>query len=180
MHQPRTNHSLPSTFKTWFALSLAVILPAMIPACDSVEIVVNTGDLPGEGEPQPQPGPVVTLRLANLTEAAVEAEIYVSTNALDNTPDTLFVEENLFTEGIGLAATGLLAPLSTDVAEMACTNGMVLGTAGGSFCNPQTGAELGTGSPRILQQGLVFDCNAEITLVYRVEGGSYSVDLTLE
>ena len=151
-----------------------------MPACDSVQIVVNPGDLPGEGESQPGPGPVVTLRLANLTEAAVEAEIYISTNAAHNTTETLFVEENLFTEGIGLAATGLLAPLSTDAAEMACTNGMVLGTAGGTFCDPQTGAELGAGAPRILQQGLVFDCNAEITLVYSFENGAYRVNLTLE
>jgi len=158
---------------------LAALLLA-VPACDSVQIVIDPSEDTNSDVPQPVPEEPLVVRLANTTAVAVDAQVYVSTNAFDNTADTLFVEENLFSEGIGLAATGLLAPTTTDIAEMACTTGFVLGTAGGSFRDPETGAELGKGTPRILQQGLVFDCNAQITFMYSLEDGVYSVYMALE
>jgi len=70
-------------------------------------------------------------------------------------------------------------PQSTDSVEVPCVDGMVVATTGGVFRDPDTGEELGTGNQRILQQGLVFDCEAEITFVYRLEGDVYEVVVTL-
>ena len=152
----------------------------LMPAC-SVTLPNNPGNGDETGtNPLPDDQQIVALRLANLTDAAVDVEIYVSTNGEHNTAETLFVEENLYTDGIGLAATGLLAPESADSVEIDCTEGMVIGTTGGTFYDVETGDELGVGSARILQHGLVFDCAARITLVFREENGEYTAELKLE
>ncbi len=140
----------------------------------------NTNGNDNSGPEQPVPEASIVLRLANLTDVAVETEIYLSTNGLDVDSNSLFVPEHRVTEGVGLAATGVLAPDSTDVVDLACGEGVVVGTAGGLFRDVETGEVLGRGTPRILQEGLVFDCGATITLVYREEDGTFSVNVALE
>ncbi|MCB9866444.1 MAG: hypothetical protein H6816_07405 [Phycisphaerales bacterium] len=147
--------------------------------CTVVPSTPDNGDMDTNGTPQPTPGPSVAIRFANLTDLAVLADVYVSTNGADLSPDALFVSDNLLMDGVGLASTGVLVPQSTDSVEVPCVDGMVVATTGGVFRDPDTGEELGTGNQRILQQGLVFDCEAEITFVYRLEGDVYEVVVTL-
>jgi hypothetical protein len=133
-----------------------------------------------DGEPQPVPGETLFIRFANLTDEAVLADVFVSTNGSDLTPETLFVPANQLVDGVGLASTGVLVPQSSDTVEVACEPGTVVGTSGGVFRDPDSGADLGVGASRILQEGLVFDCGAEITFVYRLEDDGYTVVVTLE
>lgn len=139
----------------------------------------DSGELPTPDNPAPI-SDTVELRLVNLTSSALEAQIYIDTNGSSATPETLFTPANLFTDKIGLAASGLIAPAGSDTAEIDCFDGLVLGTDGGSFLDVETGQELGSGEPRLLQQGFVFDCDDEITLIYRFTSGGYQVDVNLE
>jgi hypothetical protein len=132
------------------------------------------------GPANPTRDPVVTLRLANLTELAVEAEIYISTNGQANTPDTLFTNEYLLTNGVGLASTGVLIPETLDIVQFECDTGLVIGTAGGVFQDAETGEVLGAGVRRLLQEDLVFDCGAIVTFAYREVDGAFTVDVSLD
>jgi hypothetical protein len=138
----------------------------------------NTNENSSPEQPLPDQG--VLLRLANLTDLAVETGIHISSNGAAATTETLFVPELLVTEGVGLAATGVMAPQTTDVVNLDCGTDMVVGTTGGLFRDVETGEMIGSGTPRILQEGLVFDCGATITLVYREEESAFSVTVTLE
>ncbi len=180
MHSLFLTRPIQWGLKGLFVGVLAGLL-TVLPAC-SVTLPGNTGGGDGNtGEnPVPEDKKIVSLRMANLTDAAVDVEIYVSSNGEHITPETLFVEGNLYTDGIGLAATGLLAPDSADSVDIECSEGMVIGTTGGTFYEVETGEELGVGSARILQHGLVFDCGARVTLVFREENGVYSAELQLE
>jgi hypothetical protein len=152
-----------------------------LPGC-GVSVIVDDGNGGGGGNGgPPPPEEFIALNLVNLTTATVEAEVFVSTNALENPTEDLFVSENEFTDMVGIAATGLLAPLSSDDVEIPCTADLVVGTAGGRFLDNETGELLGTGTQRVLQQGLVFDCGARVTLLYRSEGDDvFTVDISLE
>lgn len=162
---------------------LAALIPLGSAGCDFVPGPNGNGDVDtngDSGEPQPTPGPTVTIRFANLTELAVLADVYVSTNGADRTPEALFVDANRLIDGVGLASTGVLVPDSSDSVDAPCTEGMVVATTGGVFRDPNTGEDLGTGAQRILEEGLVFDCGAEITFVYRLEDDGYTVIVTLD
>jgi hypothetical protein len=147
------------------------------PGC-AVEIP-DPGNGDPNGDPQPTPGPTVTIRFANLTDLAVLADVYVSTNGADLDPEVIFTDDNQLTEGVGLASTGVLVPQSTDETEVACIDGIVVATTGGEFRDADTGESLGVGPQRILQEGLVFDCGAIITFVYRLDAGVFNVVVTL-
>ncbi len=164
-----------------FAL-FAAMLAVFSFGCD-VSFQPNPDDGSGGDSDQDNPTPVadnVELRLLNLTSSALEAQIYLGTNGPDATPANLFVSANLYTERIGLAATGLLPPAGSDTALIDCVDGLVIGTDGGRFLDTETGQELGRGEPRLLQRGFVFDCDDEITLIYRFTNGGYQVDVNLE
>lgn len=164
-----------------FTLFLA-ILAVSSAACD-VSFQPDPNDGGGDEPDLDNPEPIadsVELRLLNLTSSALRAQIYIGTNGPDETPASLFVSANLYTERIGLAASGLIAPAGTDSAEIDCVDGLVIGTDGGRFLDVETGQELGTGEPRLLSRGFVFDCDDEITLIYRFTNGGYQVDVNLE
>ncbi len=166
---------------TCFVLFLA-LLTISSAACD-VAFQPDPNDGGDDGSDQDNPTPIadtVELRLLNLTSSALEAQIFLGTNGPDATPASLFVPSNLFTERIGLAATGLIQPAGSDTALIDCVDGLVIGTDGGRFLDVETGQLLGTGEPRLLQRGFVFDCDDEITLIYRFTNGGYQVDVNLE
>lgn len=132
----------------------------------------NGGD-PGNTDDQ------VVLHLQNATRAAVRPDLYVGTNGSDATADNLFAPENIFTNGVGLAGSGLMAPVSSDDVRIDCASGLVIGTPGGEFIDDETGESLGTGPSRILVQGLVFDCGAEITLTFRQTENGFTTTVEL-
>ena len=55
-----------------------------------------------------------------------------------------------------------------------------MGVAGGVFLDAELGTELGVGTPRVVQEGLVFDCGAVITFTYKIEGARYTAVVDLE
>ena len=138
----------------------------------------NSNDDPGS--PQPAPEPLVMLRLVNGSDAAVDAEIFVSSNSLADPATELFTEDHRFNDSIGLAGTGLLVPGSADSVIIDCAEGLTVGTSGGRFLDVEDGEELGTGTPRILQEEFVFDCGDVVTLVYFFRDDTYGVDVALE
>lgn len=138
----------------------------------------NNGNDNGAGQPPPEK--IVTVQLANLTDAAVETSLYVSTNALADPATELFVPKNLFTKRVGVAATGLIPPLDVDTVEIECGDELTIGTSDARFLDQETGDELGQGNRRIIQLGLVFDCGDAITFIYDRENGAYFVDLNIE
>jgi hypothetical protein len=164
-----------------FALFLA-LLTVSSAACN-LSFQPDPGNGSDNGSDQDNPEPIadtVELRLLNLTSSALRAQIFLGTNGSEETLSSLFVPANLYTERIGLAATGLIQPSGSDTAEIDCVDGLVIGTDGGSFLDPETGQALGTGEPRLLVRGFVFDCDDEITLIYRFTSGGYQVDVNLE
>lgn len=118
---------------------------------------------------------VVAVLFVNETTAVVETRFYATNDPIEPTADALFVPANLFTEDVGVAGLGLLDRESFDAIEFRCTENLVLGVAGGVFLDPDLGTELGEGTPRIVQEGLVFDCGAVITFTYKAEGDGYTV-----
>ncbi len=171
--------------KSFGPMCVAMVLGCLVgcfAGCD-LTFQPNPDDGSGDDSDQDNPTPVadtVELRLLNLTSSALEAQIFLGTNGPDETPGSLFVPANLFTERIGLAATGLIEPAGSDTALIDCVDGLVIGTDGGKFLDVETGQELGTGEPRLLSRGFVFDCDDEITLIYRFTNGGYKVEVNLE
>lgn len=129
---------------------------------------------------QPEPEDVIFLRLENETSFALETELYLGTNGLAATPENIFVPENIYTNGVGLASSGLLPPRDDDDVIIPCGEGLVVATAGGTFLDPETGEVEGTGPNRILQQDLVFDCGVVMTFTYRQTANGFTVLVTLE
>jgi len=162
------------------SIALTLVCAFAMSGCDfdPLDPGDGDGDVDTNGT-QPIPGPTVAIRFANLTDLAVLADVYVSTNGEDLDPDVIFAPANQLVDGVGLASTGVLVPQSTDQVEVPCTPDMVVATTGGVFRDPDSGDELGVGAQRILQEGLVFDCGAEITFVYRDENGVFTVVVTL-
>jgi len=182
MKLPRLN-----SFFRLLLTNIAVIVVASCvvhTGCRSLDFIVDDefpDDGPDDGDtPQPAPDQGIVLRLANLTDAAVDTELFMTTNATSNAMAELFVEENRLIDGVGIAATGLLAPLSSDEIALPCTEELTIGTSGGRFLDQETGEVLGTGTVRILQRGLVLDCGDEISLLYHRDGETYAVDVLLE
>jgi hypothetical protein len=138
-------------------------------------VIIDPGNNGGNGPDDD----TVILRIQNSTRAAVRPQIYVGTNGADATADNLFVPENIYTNGVGLAGSGLMAPVSADDVEVPCFADLVIGTPGGEFLDDETGESLGSGPRRILQQGLVFDCGAEITLTFRETEDGYTTTVEL-
>ena len=149
---------------------------------------VTPGDGSGSGgdgsnappvEP-PADATTVVVQLVNETTAVVETQFYAAANLTNPSPADLFVPENLMTNGVGVASTGLLIPRTADDVEIPCTQNLVLGVAGGRFLDPDLGTEIGQGTRRIVPAGWVFDCGAVIVFTYKGESIGYSVDVNLE
>jgi len=136
------------------------------------------GDLPSAVLPPDKS--VVDVQFVNETAAVVETQFYATNDPVEPTAEALFVPANLFMEDVGVAGLGLLNPESFDAIAFECTENLVLGVAGGAFLDPDLGTELGVGPPRIVQEGLVFDCGAMVTFTYKIEGDGYTVVVDLE
>jgi hypothetical protein len=139
---------------------------------------VGGGDGPGAEAPrsagQVDPS-MIRVVFVNETGAVVDTQFYVSANAGGDDADSLFVPANRVTDRIGVAGTGLLIPLVSDRLELVCATGMQLGVDGGRFLDRDTGEELGVGTRRVVEQGLVFDCGAEIVFTYKSVGEDFTV-----
>ncbi len=132
----------------------------------------TNGSLPGDAS--------VLVRFVNETDVVVEAQFHATFDDIGGSVESLFVPAYLVVDDIGVAGTGLLIPKSADTIKWHCSDGLIVGVAGGRFLDPNSGAELGTGTPRILQQGLVFDCGATITFTYQQTGYGFTVSVSHE
>ena len=119
----------------------------------------------------------VRIVLRNASPAAVETQFYATDEPLAKLPDDLLVSTNLVLSGIGVGGTGLLPPLSTDELELACSDTLTLGTAGGQFVEADLGTPLGKGEIRFMQAGYQFDCGATIIVEYSQTLGGYAVSM---
>jgi len=165
----------------WAKTRLAAAAVTAVLAGCGLDVSVGGNDNGNDnGAGQPPPSRIVTVQLANLTNAAVETSLFVSTNALADPLTELFVPQNLFTDRVGVAATGLIPPLDVDTIDIECGDELTIGTSDALFLDQETGDELGQGNRRIVQLGLVFDCGDEITFIYDREDGEYLVDLIIE
>lgn len=164
----------------WARIGIAVTTAVAAMAGCGLDVNVGNGNNNDNGSGQEPPARIVTVNLANLTNAAVETSLYVSTNALAAPLTDLFVPQNLYTKRVGVAATGLIPPLDVDSVDIECGDELTIGTSDALFLDQETGDELGQGNRRIVQLGLVFDCGDEITFVYDREDGEYLVDLIIE
>lgn len=123
---------------------------------------------------------VVTVRFRNFSLIeAVHVEFFASTTVLQNLPDDLFVPENSVTASIGVAGTGIIVPLSEDVLDFPCADGLILGTTGGSFVDNETGASLGVGMSRWAQEGPLALCGHTVTFEYFSETGVFMTILSI-
>ncbi len=159
---------------------LALITLLGLPACNSTLFVQPGAGGTDDASAAPTPESAVALRLVNTTDQAVETQVYVSSNGLADPEADLFTPRRLYTGSIGVAASGVLLPNATDTVTIPCSEGMVIGTAGGLFLDAEDGSEAGQGSPRIVQEGWVFDCQDRVTFVYRTVDGEFVADVLLE
>lgn len=123
----------------------------------------------------------VTINFANVSDTeAVNVDFYVSYDRLDAMPGALFVAGHYYTEGVGVAGTGVVEPRSTDTIVMDCTDLFSIGTTGGRFVDGETGESLGAGAPRWLQEGPLAICDGEVTFAYRSEAGGFNTTIVLK
>ncbi|MBN1513003.1 MAG: hypothetical protein JXB13_13390 [Phycisphaerae bacterium] len=164
-----------------FAIIAALTGCAAGPAPEGAQGPPTNGNTPGENTNSSLPGDAsVLVRFVNETNSVVEVQFHATLDDIGSSEESLFAPQYLVIDGIGVAGTGLLIPRSADTIEWHCSDGLVIGVAGGRFLDPDSGAELGTGTPRMVQQGLVFDCGATITFTYQETGYGYTVSVSHE
>ncbi len=164
-----------------FVTSVALAGCSAGPASEGAQGPSDNANSPGDNANSTVPGDAsVLVRFMNETNAVVEAQFHATLDAIGGSAESLFVPQNLVTDDIGVAGTGLLIPRSADTIEWHCSDGLVVGVAGGRFLDPDSGAELGAGTSRIIQQGLVFDCGAAITFTYQETGYGFTVSVSHE
>jgi hypothetical protein len=112
-----------------------------------------------------------------LSNVDVDTQFFATNQVLADPANDLFVPANLIQVGIGAAGTGILLADTDDQIDVPCTDHLTIGTEGGAFRNPDTGAILGNGDQRVLQVGLIFDCGDTITFTYSSQDGQYTVDI---
>ncbi len=138
----------------------------------------NNAEKPLQDEPPPR---MVTIQFANLsTTEAVNVDFYLSYERMEFMPNGLFVSGNFFTEGVGVAGTGVIEPRSSDSIEIECTEFLSIGTTGGRFVDGESGESLGVGVPRWLQEGPLAICDGEVTFVYRSEEEGFNTTIVLK
>lgn len=164
--------------------AFAVLAISMGGGCtvDLAARLIPSGNDNGNGGGTPG-GDDVRVVFRNLTEdEAVEVEFYATQEPLAVIPDDLFDSANdfLVVRNIGVGGRGVIAPGETDVIELDCGEGLVLGTTGGLFLDNETGDELGTGTRRWVQEEAQFSCGATVVLEYTSDGDTYATRLRLE
>jgi hypothetical protein len=122
----------------------------------------------------------VLVVFRNLTGTeAVDVEFHATNEPVQTLPGDLFVEAFRVTSGIGLAGTGILAPLAVDAIEFPCTDDLTLGTAGGSFLDNSTGDETGRGVPRWAEAAPLGLCGSIITFTFTDDGDGFTVNVAV-
>jgi len=163
------------------SVSLALVGCAAGPAPEGAQGPPTGDNSAGENNNSTVPGEAsVLVRFVNETDVVVEVQFHATLDDIGGSADALFVPQYLVIQDIGVAGTGLLIPKSADTIKWPCTDGLIVGVAGGQFLDPNSGAELGTGPARIIQQGLVFDCGATITFRYQETDAGFSVAVSHE
>jgi len=117
----------------------------------------------------------VTVRFRNLAvDEAVDVEFYASNVTLETLPESLFVDQNAVSAGIGIAGTGILEPLREDSLEVPCGESLVLGTLGGSFLDNESGELLGHGVARWVSDAPIGLCGRGVLFEYDNEFGTFT------
>ena len=120
------------------------------------------------------------VRFRNVTPYALHVEFYATNGAVQTLPGDLFAAENLITAGIGTGGTGVLGPGTSDVVTLSCAPRLVLGTTGGTFVDPDSGAEIGLGTEQYLQQTITL-CGREVTITYReADAGTFETQVSVD
>ena len=151
----------------------------LVTAC-SVTIDPNPGD--HNGGSQDPPPEFVTIRFVNASaDQAIQVEFYATNEPLDAIPEELFADETyLVQESIGLAGSGLLAPLSEDEIQFDCTETLTIGTLGGEFRHNETGEVLGRGDELYKAPGGFSLCGGTAVYTYSSTGGEYKTRFAFE
>ena len=142
------------------------------------------GDAAGpsdEPAPASEPPPaVVTIRFRNLAvDEAVNVEFYATHGPVTDLPDDLFVEQNLITENVGIAGTGILEPLREDTLSYPCSDQLVIGTLGGTFLDNETGELRGHGVARWAQDVALELCGRRVLIEYSYELGTFGTRIAV-
>ena len=131
--------------------------------------------LPGDDLGIDIPEDIVVVIFRNLAVVeAVDVEFYSTTDPVENLPDDLFAEENLISANIGVAGTGIVRPLTNDWIELPCTENLILGTAGGTFSDNDSGEVRGTGNTRWARAAALGLCGTVVTFVFAGDGETFS------
>ena len=164
--------SLPSRPAATFALIILLTGPACV-----VEVVDATAC---SGTDIETPDGFVTVRFRNLTASeAVDVQFYATNERLENWPEDLFDPAYLVTTSIGVAGTGIIRPSQVDIIELPCSDGLTIGTLGGSFVDDESGEPRGVGVPRWAQDGPLPLCNNVVTFDYTSNEGVFSTALSI-
>ena len=149
--------------------------------CVGCRAVIRPGNDTDGQEPSPAPQPpaldTVRIQFRNLSPTAVDTQFYKTDGPVEPLPEDLLLPDNLVQPGIGIGGTGILGPLSVDEITVACSDDLVVGTAGGAFLDADLGTALGTGPVRFLQAPYQFDCGATLVFEYSQTTGGYTVVL---
>ena len=124
----------------------------------------------------------MTIRFVNDSpDQAVQVEFYATNEPLEAIPEELWVDgTHLILKGIGLAGSGLLAPLAEDEIQFECTETLIIGTLGGEFRDTETGEMLGRGSELFVPLGGFPLCGRTAVYTYSSTGGEYQTRFAFE
>ena len=121
---------------------------------------------------------LVVFRNLSSTDA-VQVDFHAA-SGITNVPDDLFVSENLITQDIGVAGTGIVQPLQFDfLREFPCTGDLLLGTSGGRFLDNETGELRGTGQPRWVEASAVGFCGGAVTFTFVSDGEEFRTEVSI-
>lgn len=131
-----------------------------------------TMNVPSDPGQPPDPGRVspaeVLVRFQNYAESdAVDVEFFAANDSLVDLPADLFQEIHHVTASVGIAGTGIIQPQRSDAITFPCTSELVLGSAGGSFFDNETGEPRGAGAARWVREGPLALCGHAVTFEFR-------------
>lgn len=151
----------------------------LVTACSVTIEPIPRNDNGGAQDPPPE---FVTIRFVNASpDQALQVEFYATNEPLEAIPADLFADNvYLVLESIGLAGSGLLAPLSEDEIQFDCTEALTIGTLGGEFRDNETGEVLGRGSELFVPPGGFPLCGRTVVYTYFSTGGEYQTRFSFE
>ncbi len=167
--------------KIWKSLSrnTAPLFGIILIASGGCELAIPDETTPDSeiGRPAEQ---FVTIAFRNLsTVNTVDVEFHAVTSVEVSLPEGLFTDENRVSESLGVAGTGLLIPGATDILEISCTENLVIGTAGGTFLDNETGELNGRGEPRWLDATSAGLCGAIVGFTFESSGDTFATKVEI-